>query len=69
MKSILPYGSGIPASESAVDNGDDDVGDDSLTASDSQLSVGQHFETGNYRNEAAEKHAFLHSHAGLEDVF
>ena len=69
MKSILPYGSGVPASESAVESGDDVMGDDTSTASDSQLSVGQHLETGNYRNEAAEKHAFLHSHAGLEDVF
>ena len=67
MKTILPYGSGVPAS--AIEEADNDMAEDTLRASDSQLSVGKQWETSKVGNQAAEKHAFLHSHAGLEDVF
>ncbi len=58
LKHLLPYGSGATGV-----NLDNDVLEDALPTSDSE-----HLELHHW-NDAAEKHAYLHSQHGMEDVF
>ncbi|DBA88302.1 TPA: hypothetical protein ACH3X1_016539 [Trebouxia sp. C0004] len=58
LKTLLPYGSGVTKVSL-----DDDVLEDTLPTSDSEQFEIHHV------NDAAEKHAYLHSQHGLEDVF
>jgi hypothetical protein len=58
LKALLPLGSGVPKVSP-----DDDVLEDALPTSDSE-----HFEI-HHVNDAAGKHAYLHSQHGMEDVF
>ena len=62
LKTLLPDGSGIVPEASGSMT---DVDDAPTPLYDSE----PHFETSNDAKSAAEKHAFLHSHVGLEDVF
>lgn len=66
LKSILPYGSGVPAEhverpELAMD--------DMTPEDDSSVHSGHRFESSHDHDahHAAEKHAYLHSLHGLED--
>jgi len=54
----LPYGSGVPKVSL-----DSDVLEDALPTSDSEQFEIHHV------NDAAEKHVYLHSQHGMEDVF
>lgn len=58
LKTLLPYGSGVP--KVSLDSG---VLEDALPTSDSEQFEIHHV------NDAAEKHAYLHSQHGMEDVF
>lgn len=64
MRSIVPYGSGVSSGEL---EGVDDVLEDVLPLSDSELDNEQQYETSVHAKSAAEKHAFLHPQHGLED--
>lgn len=66
LRSILPYGSGVPAGQVADV---DDVMENILPVNDSDVGIEEQFETSHHVSSAAEKHAFLHSQHGLEDVF
>lgn len=58
LKALLPYGSGVPKVSH-----DNDVLEDALPISDTEQFEVHHV------NEAAEKHAYLHSQHGMDDVF
>ncbi len=60
LKALLPYGSGV--AKVSLDN---DVLEDALPT---WSSDSEHFEI-HHVNDAAEKHAYLHSQHGMEDVF
>ena len=63
LQTLLPYGSS--SSQEAFHFANVADVEDAASPQDS----GPHFESSNDAKTAAEKHAFVHSHAGLEDVF
>ena len=67
LKSILPYGSGVPSLEEDIKS--EETFDDMIPEHDSSSVQDRKFESGHDRDVhlAAEKHAYLHSQHGMDD--